>query len=652
MEMSRLNIVGLNKHKNSVMETLASSGIFEMSKNTQAEQTNDTHLEHVLNRQAKVGGAIDTIESCIAYAVSHDLEAKALAKKTKTEPEFLYGVKAEKKGFGGRRVITYDDWYDASAKEYELMSICDAIDKNTFSRVDVNSIKEKLVAKRNSAVAFAKCPLNLDANYDTQNTFTRAFFAHTTTVLSELNEFDLHVEWFLQESGYCVIITGRNKDKADVLKKASAIGLTSCDVKYDGTASQLIQDCDRKIAELDDKHVDLIKICLTYAKYLPELKILYDFLGREAEKSVSENNFRRTKNTFALYGYVPQIYAKELADKIKSECKAVIAVLEPAGDDAPTLIKSSKIVQPYESITNMYAVPAYREGLDPNPFMAIFFFMFFGIMIGDAGYGIVLSIACGLMIRLIKPEKGMRNLLMLMAMGGISAVVWGALFGGIFAIQGIPALWFNPMDEPVLMLAVSIIIGVVQLLFGYALSSAKLFKKGKPLDAILDSLFIFTLFGGIALIALYMLKINDVLFDVGLYLILGSLVGIVLTAGRHKKGILMKILGGFAGLYNLVNLMSDVLSYARLFGLGLASGAIGYAFNVLGGMLFELPIVGYPIGIIILIVLHAFNLGIGILGAYVHNARLQFLEFYGKFFDGGGRLFAPMGENTKYVRFS
>ena len=139
---------------------------------------------------------------------------------------------------------------------------------------------------------------------------------------------------------------------------------------------------------------------------------------------------------------------------------------------------------------------------------------------------------------------------------------------------------------------------------------------------------------------------------VGLGLMIASLAGILLTAGRHNKGVLSKIMGGFSGLYGLVNLLSDVLSYARLFGLGLASGAIGMAFNTLGSMFFSIPIAGYAIGIIILVPLHAFNLGIGVLGAYVHNARLQFLEFYGKFYEGGGRPFSPMGEKTKYVRFS
>lgn len=210
------------------------------------------------------------------------------------------------------------------------------------------------------------------------------------------------------------------------------------------------------------------------------------------------------------------------------------------------------------------------------------------------------------------------------------------------------------MEEPLMMLGVSIALGAVQLLAGYALHSAKMFRNGKPLDAVFDSLFIFVLFGGLACIALDMLlKPKAPLITVGLALIIVSLVGILCTAGRHNKGVLSKIMGGFSGLYGLVNLLSDLLSYARLFGLGLASGAIGLAFNTLGSLFFTIPVpvVGYVIGFIILIPLHAFNLGIGVLGAYVHNARLQFLEFYGKFYEGDGRMFSPMGEKTKYVRF-
>ena len=322
------------------------------------------------------------------------------------------------------------------------------------------------------------------------------------------------------------------------------------------------------------------------------------------------------------------------------------------GDSPPTLIVSNKIVKPYEDVTNMYSVPAYNE-IDPNPFMAVFFFVFFGIMIGDAGYGIILSIVAGLVLKFVKLEKGTARLVALVAMGGVSAIIWGALFGGLFSISGIPHLWFNPTEEPLMMLGVSIVLGVVQLLTGYALNSAKKFREHKPLDAILDSAFIFLLFGGLACLALYMLlNLSKTVMTVGLGLMITSLAGILLTAGRHNKGVLSKIMGGFSGLYGLVNLLSDVLSYARLFGLGLASGAIGMAFNTLGSMFFSIPIAGYAIGIIILVPLHAFNLGIGVLGAYVHNARLQFLEFYGKFYEGGGRPFSPMGEKTKYVRFS
>jgi V/A-type H+-transporting ATPase subunit I len=164
---------------------------------------------------------------------------------------------------------------------------------------------------------------------------------------------------------------------------------------------------------------------------------------------------------------------------------------------------------------------------------------------------------------------------------------------------------------------------------------------------------LYVLFVGVAMLALPMAikGLPKVVGDIGLYTLLGSLVAIFLTAGRHKKGILGKFTGGFGGLYGLVNLFSDVLSYARIFGIALAGGAIASAFNAILGVVVGIPYAGYPIAIVLGIALHVFNLLISLLGAYVHNARLQFLEFYGKFYTGEGRQFTPMGEKTKYIRF-
>ncbi|MFR5062049.1 MAG: V-type ATP synthase subunit I, partial [Christensenellales bacterium] len=345
--------------------------------------------------------------------------------------------------------------------------------------------------------------------------------------------------------------------------------------------------------------------------------------------------------------------SEEIADKIKSATDSVVIYLEKPSDDdiPPTLLDNPGLIKPYESITNMYSTPSYREK-DPNFVMAIFFFIIFGIMMADAGYGLILALACTFIVRFTHMEKGIKNLSGVFAMGGVSALIWGALFGSWFGLEILPPLWFNPLEEPIMLLAVCLVLGVLHLMTGYGYQGYYLIKKGKIFDAICDVGFIYLLFIGVALLALPMAlpSLPGIVGDIGLYALLSSLVLIFLTSGRHKKGILGKFFGGFGGLYGLVNLFSDVLSYARIFGIALAGGAIASAFNSILGVLAVSP-VGIILAVILGIFLHVFNLLISLLGAYVHNARLQFLEFYGKFYTGEGKLFSPMGERTRYIRF-
>ncbi len=653
-KMSRLRLVGLKSDKNRIMNELVRSGSFEAASATVSGETplDRTHLDRVLARQAKVSFAVNYLSSCADEYLSLKKANDSAVKKGKAEP--IESAPVGKKKQSGRQIIGYDDFYDVAAKEYELAAVCDELEKLNFARLEYKSQLQKNRNRLRGVTPYVGFPLKLSAISDGANVSVLLAYSSSPFV-PDFGDTALFCETYPSASGTLLGIVCRVCDKEKVSAVLAGAKYALCPLRDDCTASQLSESIKAEIKEAEEKDVAALYRALDYYKYLADLKVLYDVMGQDVEKSEAELEFVSTANTFVAEGWLPSERAEKVIGRIKSKTEKIIAELsEPEeGDTPPTLVVSKKIVEPYEDITNMYSVPAYRE-IDPNPFMAVFFFLFFGIMIGDAGYGLVLSVGGLIILKCVRLEKGTARMIALFAMGGISAVVWGLLFGGVFAISAIPALWFNPMEEPLMMLGVSIALGAVQLLAGYALHSAKMFRDGKPLDAIFDSLFIFVLFGGLACIALDMLlKPKAPLITVGLALIIVSLVGILCTAGRHNKGVLSKIMGGFSGLYGLVNLLSDLLSYARLFGLGLASGAIGLAFNTLGSLFFTMPVpvLGYVIGFIILIPLHAFNLGIGVLGAYVHNARLQFLEFYGKFYEGDGRMFSPMGEKTKYVRF-
>lgn len=651
VEMSKLRLVGLKSEQTKVMDTLARTHLFEPCPTAEIEgarKNRDTsHLDKVLAKQSKLSFAVKYLTD------ANDEAAKILKREKKQKLPFSLDYRPFKNG--GRQIITYDDFYDCAAKEYELLAVCDALEKLSFKKAELKSELNKTENQIKNLLPYSQLPLKFSDAGSTRSVTVMIALANSKSAsYSGLSEkFDLCAEAFPSGAGTALALVCLNSDEAAVKTALNDCGWSLCTFSYDKTASELIEELRKKADEIKEKLSDILKDSLSYEKYLLEIKILYDFLGADAEKFTADLEFAKTQSTYVLEGWIPKEKADDIVAEIKSKTDNVVIYLnEPAADEIPpTLLDNPKLVKPFESITNMYSTPSYREK-DPNGVMAIFFFIIFGMMTADAGYGLVLALACTFVVRFTHMERGIKNLAGVFALGGISTVVWGVLFGSWFGLSILPPLWFNPLEEPIMLLAVCLILGVIHLMTGYGYQAYYLIKKKKIFDAVCDVGFLYLLFIGVALLALplALTSLPAVVGDIGLYVLLASLVLIFLTAGRHKKGIIGKITGGFGGLYGLVNLFSDVLSYARIFGIALAGGAIASAFNSILQVLAVTP-VGIVIAIPLGIFLHVFNLLISLLGAYVHNARLQFLEFYGKFYTGEGKLFSPMGERTRYIRF-
>jgi V/A-type H+-transporting ATPase subunit I len=286
--------------------------------------------------------------------------------------------------------------------------------------------------------------------------------------------------------------------------------------------------------------------------------------------------------------------------------------------------------------------------------MAPFFLLAFGIMIGDIMYGAMITLGSWYLIKKMRPaEGGLRLILKLGFLCGISAAVWGVMFGGFFG-NAIPAFTgamlgreitlrpflFDPITQPVNLLIMALAFGFIQICYGLCLKAYSLIKHGRMIAAVCDVGFHLVLLSGAALCVLSP--------DVGLPVMATGALGIVLTAGRAKSNIFVKILSGLGTLYNCVNYLSDTLSYSRLLGLGLASAVIAQVFNTLGTLVGP-SIFGWILFIVMFFIGHVFNLAINLLGAFVHSARLQFIEFFSKFYESGGRPFTPLFNRTKYV---
>ena len=407
-----------------------------------------------------------------------------------------------------------------------------------------------------------------------------------------------------------------------------------------GTAALLIDQANGRLARLDEVRAQLTEEVRKLAEHLPLMRLLRDIEAAERDRVVGALKCVNTQSAFLLTGWLPanrQQVVEAAIKKIAPICE--LRVEDPAeGEQPPTLMVNRSYVRPFESIVKMFSMPD-PNGFDPTFIMMPFWVCFFGMMVSDAAYGIILGVAaCYIYVKL--KGRGIGQMAFILALGGLSTVFWGAMYGGWFSIEGIPALLLVPMEDPIGMLALCMGLGALHLFTGLGVAAYMNIRRGKPVDALLDQ--------GSWMILLIGLGLLAVSKNVGMALSIAGAAGIILFAKRDKPNFFKRILGGLGTLYGVSGYLSDLLSYARLFGMGLATGVIGMVFNTLAGMMWGSP-AGSVAAILILVVGHTFNLFINALGAYVHSCRLQFIEFFGKFYEMGGRDFSPLAVNGRYV---
>ena len=355
-----------------------------------------------------------------------------------------------------------------------------------------------------------------------------------------------------------------------------------------------------------------------------------------------------TDKVFLLEGWLPADRCAEIEKTLKPFTCA-IEMREPTEDEYPQVpvqLKNNKLTRPLNMVTEMYSLPAYGT-LDPNPLMAPFFILFYGIMMADMGYGLLMMIASVIISKKYRPKGTSGELFSLLGLCGISTFIMGALTGGFFGdfltqlvaivspgtVFALPKL-FDPLDDLTMILIGSMALGMVQIVTGMAISLIEKCKRKKFLDAFFEEITWWIVFIGIALLALG--KGAAVLYVGCALVLLGPIV--------QGKG-WGKLTGVFGSLYNHVTgYFGDILSYTRLMALMLAGSVIAQVFNMLAAM----P--GNVIAFIIISMLgNAMNFGLNLLGCYVHDLRLQCLEFFNKFYVDGGKPFRPMTLDTEYV---
>jgi len=392
-----------------------------------------------------------------------------------------------------------------------------------------------------------------------------------------------------------------------------------------------------------------------------EILLLLDHHIQELDAHKIQRNFLFTERTFIANGWVIASKEEELRQRLEKVTRVIeIKCSDPGPDDkTPILLDNRAMAEPFALITELYGRPQYNE-FDPTPLLAPFFVLFFAICLGDAGYGLILAIGSYFALKKFEMETGTRRLVKILFAGGLANIVVGLLTGGVFAIayDELPGVFkavmvFSPTQQVLLFLYIAFGIGVIQVLFGIGVKMANNIRNGNTTAAILDQglwlLFLIALvpivykgiFGG-------NVRESVATFAGGSAKILA--VALVLTQGRHVKFILLRPLMGVLKLYDAMGYFGDVLSYARLMALGLATAYLGMAFNDMAKMSLEIPYgIGYVVAALLLVFSHIFNLVINCLGAFIHSLRLQYLEFFSKFFIGGGESFEAFAEEREHT---
>lgn len=662
LQMQRVSICALKKDRKSILEKLQSMGILEIS---QVADEDDAFSR------------MDTMNARVSFEKKANIADQAL--------DVLDGYAPESKSMfaslEGKKLIGSSRFQSAVADKEKIMDT--AADLIQTSKVIAE--KKAAILKLENQIESLTPYLSLEVPMNYSGTKKVAMFIGTMAAetqlqdvystlaeqLPEVEAVDIQIISSDQDAVYLAVLCMREDASKveEVLRSAGFARPAQLSEEVPSVKTQelkeSIQQLNNEIKEQEDK----IKSC---AEERERLRYISDYFRMRAEKYEVLGTLPQSQRTFVISGYTAKKFVPALEKAIGANYDCVMDVEEVGEEEeVPTILQNNSFSRSWEGIVESYGLPKRGE-FDPTTIMSFFYVFFFGMMLSDAAYGAILAIACFVLLKKFpRMSPGMYQSIKLFMFCGISTVIWGILFGGYFGnIVDVvsakffgttitpAALWFIPLNDPMKLLVYSMLFGVIHLFVGLGIKGYMCIKNRQFMDFFCDVVLWFCLVMGLILmllpsslfasIAQTEIVFPDVVNLMAKVLAIFGAVGIVLMSGRGTKNPGIRLALGAYDLYNITGWLSDVLSYSRLLALGLATGVIASVINQMGSMVPN-NIFGIIAFIVIFIVGHALNLAINLLGAYVHTNRLQFVEFFGKFYEGGGKPFEPFCADTKYV---
>jgi V/A-type H+/Na+-transporting ATPase subunit I len=461
-----------------------------------------------------------------------------------------------------------------------------------------------------------------------------------------------------------LVVHRRHNSQLQTLLQATAIEVVELNLDGNQTIAERIQRLQQEMTELARQYQHTLQSAHHMLSQEQDLQFAYDGLLHRQEREAVDQRMAHLAHIALLTGWIPKSWLADLKARLAQYYPATVLESVPAEDSErpPVALINRPAIKPFESVTSIYGQPAHNE-LDPSSALALFFLISFGLALTDAGYGLVMMAATWAAERFFRLKRTMRKMVRLLFYAGAVTTIIGALTGGWFGItlENLPdnlvrdvllgMKIIDPISQLLTLLAIALAIGVVQLLFAWIVRAYHHWQTNQKSAIWLDDIPWITI---IAFILLWAAARQEILMSSGLavfkWLAIANAIYLVFTQGRHHKNPLLKLGSGIMSLYGLVSFLSDTLSYSRLLALGLATGIIGLVVNLIASMVTaSVPVVGFFLAAIVLIIGHTFNLGINVLGAFIHSGRLQFVEFFPKFMAGGGTPFKPLGRVSKYV---
>lgn len=650
--MKSVRIIALRQERKRLLEHLQNSSLIQVKKSEKAQEG---------FQKIDMSAQVQQFERNVVLA------EQALS--------VLNGVSPQKSSllsaFSGRREIDPDEIGEIASNSGEIINICHRITDLNKKRANCAAEQTKL----RTALVSLEPWQNFDLPLNLSDTKTTAVFIGTLpkeyneiSLSEEISALDseLVYEFEIQHTSngttYLMILTPlAQKTQADEVLRN--LGFSRPISPSSSVPKEEKQRLIGKIDRLQKESEEAKNTIISYSNLRKKICDTQDYFRIRAEKYDVINHLDHTKHIFVIDGFIPE----EDCQKLEALCNRVATCCVEFGDvseeEAPVKLKNNAFSRPAQSIVNMYAPPSYKD-IDPTPLLAFFFYFFFGMMFSDAGYGLLMVVVIGIVLKKFKPDEQMRNNLKLFQYCGVSTFFWGLIFGSFFGdapavlynfftgssvtmAQLLPWPTIDPQKDAIMLMIISIAFGLVHILVGMGCKFYVCFKSKDYKAAFFDTGFWMLMLTGFAILAVGFVT-TPVVTYIGAGLAIGSAIGLVLTQGRNKKGF-GKVIGGLASLYDITSYVSDLLSYSRLLALGLTTGVMAQVFNMLSTM-FGTNWLGVIFLIIIFVAGHAINIGLNALGSYVHTMRLQYVEMFSKFYEGGGQAFKPFSLNSKYIK--